>query len=331
MTNINPFQFTNSFINGYNTARTANAQNNTVLQNGQNENAVLNQPSQTILPKTMQQLSQTTAELAMLDNQQTIDMLKQLLNMPKNFEQLLSQLTSSKDGINQSLGLLLLAANTDLSALSNLLKNNSKDAMTNLYQMLAQYNKIGMNLKDELISDITKYISFVAASSNNDVQTLKAAILMYLPWLPLTDPNAFKLEIGNKGGSDNTLSDDYISILITTINYGNLQADVYKTNQDGIKIQLISSQTFPQNEFILLMKEESKKYSININFDLAVNKSFNKEKAEKSDTQIYMNTSPGVNPFLLLISNVLIKNVHIIDSKEDLREKRKGMLTNGES
>ncbi len=331
MTNINPFQFTNSFINGYNTARTANAQNNTVLQNGQNENAVLNQPSQTILPKTMQQLSQTTAELAMLDNQQTIDMLKQLLNMPKNFEQLLSQLTSSKDGINQSLGLLLLAANTDLSALSNLLKNNSKEAMTNLYQMLAQYNKIGMNLKDELISDITKYISFVAASSNNDVQTLKAAILMYLPWLPLTDPNAFKLEIGNKGGSDDNAGDDYISILITTVNYGNLQADVYKTAQDGIKIQLISSQTFPQKEFTVLMQEESKKYSININFELAVKESFNKEKAEKSNTQIYMNTSPGVNPFLLLISNALIKNVHIIDSKEDLREKRKGMLINGET
>ncbi len=331
MTNINPFQFINSFIGGYNTARTASAQNSRIFQNSQNENSVLNKPSQTILPKTMQQLSQTTAELAMLDKQQTIDMLKQLLNMPKNFEQLLSQLANSKDGINQSLGLLLLAANTDLSALANLLKNNSKEAMTNLYQMLAQYNKIGMSLKDELISDITKYISFVAAASTSDAQTLKATILMYLPWLPLTYPNAFKLEIGNKAGSDESTEDDYISILITTVNYGNLQADVYKTAQDGIKIQLISSKTFPQNEFILLMKEESKKYSININFELAIKENFNKEKAEKSDTKIYMNTSPGVNPFLLLIANSLIKNVHIIDSKEDLREKRKGMLINGES
>ena len=149
MTNINPFQFINSFIGGYNTARTASAQNSRIFQNSQNENSVLNKPSQTILPKTMQQLSQTTAELAMLDKQQTIDMLKQLLNMPKNFEQLLSQLANSKDGINQSLGLLLLAANTDLSALANLLKNNSKEAMTNLYQMLAQYNKIGMFLMFE--------------------------------------------------------------------------------------------------------------------------------------------------------------------------------------
>ena len=44
-----------------------------------------------------------------------------------------------------------------------------------------------------------------------------------------------------------------------------------------------------------------------------------------------MNTSPGVNPFLLLISNALIKNVHIIDDKENLKEKRKEKINNGKS
>ena len=39
-----------------------------------------------------------------------------------------------------------------------------------------------------------------------------------------------------------------------------------------------------------------------------------------------MNTSPGVNPFLLLISNAVIKNVHIIDVKENLKEQRKEKL-----
>ncbi len=329
MTNINPFQYTNSFIKGYNAARAANTQNSAIFQ--QNENTVLNQPSQTILPKTMQQLSQTTAELAALDSRQTIDMLKQLLNMPKNFEELLTQLTSSKEGINQSLGLLLLAANSDLSALSVLLKNSSKEAMTNLYKMLAQLNQIGMSLQDELISEITKYISFVAASSNSDVQTLKAVILMYLPWLPLTDPNSFRLEIGNKNGSDNNFSDDYISVLISTENYGNIQADIYKTEKDGIKILMITSETFPQSILKELMKEESKKYSININMEMAVKKSFNKEQSGKAELQLSMNTSPGVNPFLLLISNTLIKNVHSIDNKEKLRHQREEKITNGKN
>ena len=78
------------------------------------------------------------------------------------------------------------------------------------------------------------------------------------------------------------------------------------------------------------MKEESKKYSININFDLFKKESFNKKKNEKAQTKIFMNTSPKVNPFLLLISNALIKNIHIVDSRENLHELRKEKI-NGES
>ena len=154
---------------------------------------------------------------------------------------------------------------------------------------------------------------------------------MYLPWLPLTDPNSFRLEIGNKNGSDNNFSDDYISVLISTENYGNIQADIYKTEKDGIKILMITSETFPQSILKELMKEESKKYSININMEMAVKKSFNKEQSGKAELQLSMNTSPGVNPFLLLISNTLIKNVHSIDNKEKLRHQREEKITNGKN
>ena len=74
------------------------------------------------------------------------------------------------------------------------------------------------------------------------------------------------------------------------------------------------------------MQEESIKYSININFLFSVKELFNKDKNEKTKTQVCMNTSPGVNPFLLLISNAVIKKVHIIDVKENLREQRKEKL-----
>ena len=58
---------------------------------------------------------------------------------------------------------------------------------------------------------------------------------------------------------------------------------------------------------------------------------YSKEKKEKSQTQVCLNTSPKVNPFLLLISNTVIKNVHIIDSKENLRNERKEKIENGEN
>lgn len=325
MSNINWGQFSNNFINGFNNASANNVQNTPL-----NVNPVPMQqqstPLDVLLPNYIAQLQQTTNELAVLNQQQTMNMLKELLQFPKHFEQLLSQLTTNQQHSISQTALLMLASNMNLGDLALLLQNNSKEAMTKMYQMLAQFNQIGMALKDEQINELSKLISFVAASTTNDVQTLKSTMLMYLPWLPLTDPNAFKLEIASAGSDGSDKSDDSITILISTENYGNLQAEIYKTDKDGIRIELITSETFPQKEIIDLMKEEGKKYNININFAIYQKDVFNKDKNEKSETQVYMNTSSGINPFLLLMSNAIIKNVHIVDSKDNLREQRKEKL-----
>ena len=335
MSNINWNQFFNNNLpNNFNGVNNANNIQNAPL----NPNPLPQQPQKTpldvLLPNYIAQLSQTSTELADLNQQQTVKMLKELLQMPKNFEQLLTQLTTQNlpQGQQQQVvqtALLLLASHMNLQQLSSLLQNSSKEAMTNLYQMLAQYNQIGMSIKDEQLGQLSKLISFIAASSASDVQSLRSTMLMYLPWLPLTDPNAFKLEMGKSGGEDGGNASDSVTVLIVAENYGNIQSYIYKTDEDGIKIILTSSQTFPLKEFKALMQEEGKKYNININFELAVKEAFNKDKVEKSETQVYMNTSPGVNPFLLLISNSLIKIVHEIDCKEKLREQRKEKLDNG--
>ena len=329
MSNINWGQF----LNNYNNFNGINANNiqNTPLNNNVMPQVQQNTPLDVLLPNYIQQLQQTTSQLASLNQQQLTNMIKDLLNFSKNFDSFLSQLTVNSQNINQQTALLMLASTLNLTQLSSLLQSNSKDAMTNLYQMLAQYNQIGVSIKDEQLSELSKLISFVAASATSDVQSLKTTMLMYLPWLPLTDPNAFKLEIANAGSDNNDISDDFVTVLIATENFGNLQANIYKTQQDGIRIELITSETFPQNDFVILMKEESKKYSININFQLEKKEIFNKSKNENTKTQVSMNTSPGVNPFLLLISNALIKNVHIIDDKENLKEKRKEKINNGKS
>ncbi len=333
MSNINWGQMINNFANAINNNVNSFApKNNNVIDVGPQlyNPPQANQKQQSVLPQTTQQLAQTTAELALLNQQQNMNMLKDLLKLPKNFEQLLTQISTMPDKATQKTALVLITSTLNTAELSALLQTSSKDAMSNLYKMLAQFNQVGMTMKDEQTAELSKLISFVAASATSDVQSIRTAMLMYLPWLPLTDPNAFKFEMGNQGSNGDAGSDDYISILIATQNYGNLQADVFKTNEDGIKIQLISSETFPQKDFILLMQEESKKYSININLDMAQKEAFNKDKNEKSDTQVCMNTSPGVNPFLLLISSSVIKAVHTIDEKENLREQRKEKV-NGES
>ena len=318
----------NNFVSNFNRVTHNSVQN---FQVNQQPQQMAKEPyiAQPFMPQTTEQLAKTVGELANLNQQQTVNMIKDLLQMPKNFEQLLSQLVVNPSFSGQKTAITLLASSLNLSQLSSLLQNSSKEALTNLYQMLAHYNQMGMSIKDEQLGNITKLISFISAASSSDSQSLRATMLMYLPWLPLTDPNAFKLEIAMAGGNDGAMSSDFITLLLSTVNYGNLQADVYKTEEDGIKIDLISSETFPLGDLVDLMKEESKKYNININLNLATRNAFNKKG--EAETQVCMNVSPGVNPFLLVISNSVIKNVHLIDNKEKLREKRKEMLENGES
>lgn len=330
MTNINWGQFSNNFSNNFNQVGVNNVQQNQpVIQPPTSQQAPQqnnNNLMQTLFPNATQQLNQAFMQLASLNQQQTMNMLKELLQFPKNFEQLLSQLTTNANNVNNQTALLLLMSNLDFSKLSSLLQNSSKEAMSNLYQMLAQFNQMGMGLKDEQLGELTKLISFVAASSSSDVQSLKTTMLMYLPWLPLTDPDAFKLNITDKSFDGGLTSDDSISILMSTQNYGNIKVEIFKTDKDGIRIDFISSDTFPVKHFDNLMKEESKKYSININMEYTQKSVFNKDKNEVSKTQITMNTSPGVNPFLLVISNTVIKNIHSVDEMENLREARKEKL-----
>lgn len=335
MSNINWGQFLNNFSNNFNGVNRTNMQGARLnlnepapfQQNNNNGTTLAN-----LLPNTTMQLTQTLAEMTMLNSEQNVRMLKELLNFPKNFEQLLQQISVNPKLTEQKLALILLASTLDLGKLSSLLKTNAKNAMSNLYQMLAQYNQAGMSLKDEQLNQLTKLISFVAASASADVQSLKTTMLMYLPWLPLTQQENFKLDIAEKTSDNSSGSDDFISVLISTENYGNIQADIYKTDFDGIKILFVSSSVFPKKDFIDFMKEESKKYNININLDMAQNEKFGENKKQSKQTKVCLNTSPGVNPFLLLISNSVIRCVHIIDGKENLREHRKEKSgNNGES
>ena len=191
MSNINWGQILNNFASGMNNnvsnfaAKNANLLGaSPKMYNPQNSE----QPQQTLLPQTTQQLAQTTAELALLNQQQNINMLKDLLKMPKNFEQLLTQISTMPDKATQKTALLLLTSSLNTAQLTSLLQNSSKEAMTNLYKMLAQFNQVGMTIKDEQTSELVKLISFVSASSTSDVQAIRTTMLMYLPWLPLTDP-----------------------------------------------------------------------------------------------------------------------------------------------
>ncbi len=328
MTNINPEKF---FIsNNINRCIAGNIQNAEISSGQADNEAQIFSNIQNRFPNTVNQLLNTSNELASLNQAQIADMIKNLLDMPENFEQLIRQLTPAGSEANSKSLLFLLNSGLNLSDLPLLLKNSSKQALSNLYKMIAQYNQLGVALKENQLNEITKLISFVSSSSNSDVQSLRTIMLMYLPWLPLTEQTAFRLEIKDKSSSSSN-SGGSINILIMTKNYGNLQALIYKTEKDEIRIDVISSETFPFKRLSSLMNEKNRLSGININIDFDIKKSFNKQKNEQIKIEMRINMNTGVNPFLMLISNDFIKNVCLIDEKSSLAEQRKERMRSGKS
>lgn len=324
MSGINWGQFLNNIMPNINKPNVPAQEVFSQQQISANNEQQINQQMQTLFPNATAQLAQTAAQLAEMNRNQTADILKDFMNMPKHMEQLISQLSSNSSYGDIKTAMFLLTSTLDIMKLSALLKNNSKDAMSNLPQLLSKLNQAGLILKDEQISQISKMLSAISTSSSTgEVQSIKTMLMMYLPWLPLTDPDIFKFEISKNGSDPFSDATDSVTVFIATDNYGNVSALIAKTDEDGVRVDANVSKDFPKEDLLLLIKDESKKYSVNINCNVSLKDEFAKEKIKKSKTKVIMNSSPGVNPFLILISGAFIKHVHNLDSKEKLQELRK--------
>ena len=260
------------------------------------------------------------AEVNELEQQQTTQMVKELFQLPKDFTEFL-QLATKANPQNQ-IGDLLLAF-LDLIDVQGMLQQNGKNALSKLFQMIAEFNKLGVQMKSQEITELAKLINTaIRQTTSTDVQTLKTVMLLYLPWLPLTDNEAFKLEITQKKDDDVSDSEDSITLLITTVNYYNVQASIAKNGNESVNVNVICSDEFPSSELESGLAEKSVKFNVPINFEAKVQENMPKEKNEERKMKIFMNTSPGVNPFLLLIANSVLNIVHKIDDMDSLREKR---------
>ena len=263
------------------------------------------------------------AEVSELEQQQTTQMVKELYQLPKELTEFLQLATKSNP--KNPIGDLLLAF-LDLGDLSVLLQQNGKTALSKLFQMIAEFNRLGVQMKSQEITELAKLINTaIRQTTSTDVQTLKTVMLLYLPWLPLTDNEAFKLEITQKKEEEVSDSEDSITLLITTVNYYNVQASIVKNGQESVNVNVICSEEFPSSELQSGLDEKSVKFNVPINYEAKIQENQPKEKNEERKMKIFMNTSPGVNPFLLLIANSVLNIVHKIDDMDSLREKRKNL------
>lgn len=200
-----------------------------------------------------------------------------------------------------------------MSALSEMLQSNGKDAIAKV--ILAMANASQQGVKDlSQLKDTAKLInaSVAIASQENSAQTLKTLLLLYLPWLPLQEGTDFEIEI--QGNPENSESESILVITITTVNFGKVVATLILETSNSVQVNIECSESFPKEELMSRIKSEEKHYSMQsvLTFQKLEVKS---EDISGTKASVTMSSMDEVNPYLLLMSHAIIRNTIIIDDE----------------
>ncbi len=257
--------------------------------------------------------------------------LKDLLSMQKDIETFLTSMTTNQNTAQMSkadIAKLLMNSQMDLSQLKLFMQTNGKESLAKLFNMTANFAQSGAVARSSQMSELIALLNACTPNADtSQAQVLKNMMLLYLPWLPLGEQN-FTLEIGSKKGSDGEQAgEDTVTMLISTINFGNVQVLIFKSDKTMINFNITASSIFPKDEVMRILKAEAQDY--NVQTSMVFEKKENLKKTDKNtDTkaQVSVNTSKHINPFLILMAQTAIRVIIEIDKNASLVETRKEKL-----
>ncbi len=295
---------------------------NSVAQNLQSQN-LSNAPmffkSTPMVLSLASEMKLTTIEI-----EQKANYAKDLLNIPRDFTDLINQITSSS-GVNSagSLNQQLLSRLTDLlqngkislSSLSSLLEGNSKEAMQKLMMTIANVAKHGANDVSALKELMNLFASSTAFATGPEA--LKTLMLLYLPWLPLSsrheDNLDFTIDIFDKIEGPDPESEEAVEtvkILIETKNFANIAVTLESNPLGQIDVSVVAGNDFPHKMVMALIKEEASMNNIKSNISSGASKNADL-KEQRNETEYSKNvkiTSSGsISPKLMHMAQSLIK------------------------
>lgn len=311
MNNFNPSGYLNrlitNIINNQVNVRT------TPKTSGDFANSVMQNTAQTTQKQTLSpELKMTPMEV-----EQTAKYVKELLNMPKDVAQVVSQLSANNTvttAQNMQLLLMLSSGKIDLNALAQLLSDNSKAALQKLVQTMSQAAKMGVSDTQQL-KDLINTLGLVSVSTNDTTSALKNFILLYLPWLPLNAKGEsldFDIDVFDKTSSGADDESQSVTILIETMNFSNVKALLEMTHDNKVEIMINCIEDFPREKVLAVLKKESQ--DLNIQAGLIVEttkKEIPKDTVKKARAEI--SASSAISPQLMLMAHAVIKIVFKID------------------
>lgn len=292
------------------------------------------QNTQQFVNQSTRSLYQFFANLQASQQLQTNEMslvLKDLLNMQKDMESFLTTMADNRalaQLAKPDVAQLLMNSQIDLSKLMAFMQQNGKEALGKLFNMTAKFAPTGNMTTGSQMSELIAILNACTPKADTQqVQVLKNMMLLYLPWLPLGEQN-FSIEIGTKSenGENGADGEDTITILIQTVNFGNVQVLIFKSDST-INFNISAGDIFPKEKVMELLKLEAKDYNVQTEMSFEKKEILSKvKKPENAQTQVSVNTSQHVNPFLIIMAQTAVRIIIDIDKNASLIENRKEKL-----
>lgn len=278
-------------------AAAENVRENVVATNIQNATAVIEMS----IIKQIQNLNQ-------LDNQQRLLFLKELLNLPNEWKDLLllefltPQATVSKE-TKELLGRLL-----DLNVVQNSLNKASNETLNKLLSLMQPQAALSSSEMQKMVEILQK---FLPSNETRTQDMLKDLILMYLPYLPLKED--FKLLLSDRNQNPQESEDEGASVIIilTTKNMGTFKIEIYLENSQP-KIKIDNNSDKINRRFLSRLKDLKKKFEITDGISIIKNKNL---QSSGEQFQNIRSSSTKIHPKILLIAYEIIKTILEVDSK----------------
>ena len=288
--------------------------NQTLSQNSLtsiNYSASTQQNQSSLILSNANQLVISTVEV-----EQRANYIKDLLNLPRDFQSFINQIQNMNTETAKSFAKILTDGKINLSALTELLAGNSKEAVQKLMMTIMTVSKMGSNNVSGL-KELMAMFS-VGANSSDSTQTVKNLLMLYLPWLPLSIRNEmnldFDIDIFDKiqgADPDKEENIETIKIMIETANYGNVLAELEMAPNFEVDVYITAIESFPESEVLKRFNEENKKNSIRSN--TKIEKTKDPENSQEFKQNVKITSSNFVSPKLVQSAHSLIKIIIEVD------------------
>ncbi len=278
---------------------------------------------------------QNNMKAQMLTRMEQALFMREMLNLPKDLKELLALLIN-KQISNENLTHLLQTKNIkiDPEIIKQLLETNSKEVINKLIKLIQQTQNAAQDYSQlkQVLGLINQIVPPKTAQSQDILTHL---LLLYLPWLPLSEEQKIEVEFEKKKSGSPEEEQIAMVIYITTINIGRFKITTLtdKNNNLDIHIESITNKEENKNNQDIEKKEATiEKILKTINSQLKeekitatthLSKIEQKHFTQKTEQKVTITKVNSISPMVLVTAQKTAQIILEADEKITLLKKRR--------